>query len=133
MDEHGDKMKYNKRQVDLLSRVLEHASESSPDIMDSQRINFFRDDIIEDHSLSDNDARELYSLIQDIDYDNTVVSDADEKKVLQLLYKTSSDEDVYSPPLWEGMCPPGYEYVPGYHKSDRTYVKSFCRKKHNKY
>ena len=29
------------------------------------------------------------------------------------------------------VCPPDYEYVPGYYKSDRTYVKSFCRKKHN--
>ena len=30
------------------------------------------------------------------------------------------------------ICPPGYEYVPGYYKSGRTYVRSFCRKKHNK-
>lgn len=79
---------------------------------------------IDDH---DNEAADYWKEVYDDFADEMHVFHPDWKTNLQM---EQEDIDKYVGSI--NKCGHGYEWVDGYHKSNGTYVKGFCRKKHDR-
>ena len=82
----------------------------------------FEDKVGERYTVEANSEKEAWNkFLKQTDYT---------KDDMDLLFENHTLKSVE--PISSHKCPPGYEYVSSYNKSNGEYVKGFCRKKVNR-